>query len=385
MIQVGSGLSQENDAGAAVREALTSAMEGLGDVSLVLLFASGAHASHGQTLVEEATALGSTDAVVGCSGMGVLNEKSEVEQRDAVAVLAVSGDVIQPVPFLATGAGASAEIAEALLPYAPESGLLCLFPDVSAHNPGPLIEALGRSLPFPIVGAAASGSPMDPRSYQWCGREVVQEGVAGVLLRGEVKILTGVAQGCQPFGQAYTITKGEGNVIHEIAFSPAIDALKEALDTLTPEEKENVGPSIFVGLAMDELATARGRGDFLIRNLIGLNPEDGSIAVGEHVVTGQTVQFNRRTSAAAHDDLVQTVQAVARELGEDPVRFGLYFNCLGRGYGLFGQPDHDVGLIAAELGDFPLVGFFGNAELAPVGGKNYVHSYTGGLAVFTDL
>ena len=385
MIAVGSGMSRDSDAVVAGREAVAAAVEGLDEVSLVFLFASGAHAAQADRFLEGICELAGTDAVVGCSGMGVLNEDGEVEHKDAVVALAISGDAIEPVPFVATGSDTAMQIAEGLLPYSSESGLLCLFPDAAAHNPGSLIGSLGQSLSFPIVGGAASGTPVDPRSYQWCGREVVQGGVTGVLIRGDVKILTGVAQGCQPFGQAYAITKAEGNVIREIAFAPAIDALKEALDSLTPEEKENVGPSIFVGLAMDELATTRGRGDFLVRNLIGLNPDDGSIAVGEEVATGQTVQFNRRTPAAAHEDLIQTVQALSKELGDDPIRFGLYFNCLGRGYGLFGQPDHDVELIGSGLGRFPLVGFFGNAEFAPVGGKNYVHSYTGGLAVFTDL
>jgi small ligand-binding sensory domain FIST len=385
VIEVGSGMSRDVDAVAAGRQAVSAAVDGLDQVSLVFLFASGAHAAQVANFIAEACDIARTEAVVGCSGMGVLNEDGEVEQQDAVAALAISGDAIEAVPFAAAGADAAVHIAEGLLPYSAESGLLCLFPDVAAHHPGSLIGSLGQSLPFPIVGAAASGTPMDPRSYQWCGREVLRGGVTGVLIRGDVKILTGVAQGCQPFGQAYAITKAEGSVIQEIAFAPAIDALKEALDSLTPDEKENVGSSIFVGLAMDEMATGRGRGDFLIRNLAGLNPEDGSIKVGESVEVGQTVQFNRRTPAAAHEDLIQTVQALSMELGDEPIRFGLYFNCLGRGYGLFGQPDHDVGLIGAELGRFPLVGFFGNGEFAPVGGENFVHSYTGSLAVFTDL
>lgn len=385
MIAVGAGMSQEADAATASREAVTAAVDGLdGDVSLVLLFASGGPSSCADVLLKEACQISRTESVVGCSGMGVLSEVGEVEQRDAVTALALSGDAIEAVPFLVSGEDVPIQISETLMPYSGDSGLLCLFPDASTHNPGALVATLDQAVPFPIVGGAPSGTPMDPRSYQWCGREVLQGGVSGVLLRGDVRILTGVAQGCQPFGQAYGITKAEGNVIHQIAFAPAIDALKEALDDLTPEEKENVGPSIFVGLAMDEMATGRGRGDFLIRNLLGINPDDGSIAVGERVETGQTIQFNRRTPAAAHEDLLQTLEAVAGELGEDPVRFGLYFNCLGRGFGLFGQPDHDVGLITSRLGRFPLVGFFGNAELAPVGGKNFVHSYTGGLAVFTD-
>jgi small ligand-binding sensory domain FIST len=136
---------------------------------------------------------------------------------------------------------------------------------------------------------------------------------------------------------------------------------------------------------MDEYDSERNRGDFLIRNLVNMNPKDGSVTIDEKVDVGQTIQFNRRTADAAHLDLEQTTEAVRDKLNRREPQFGLYFNCLGRGFGLYGRPDHDVDLIRRDLGDFPMVGFFGNAEFAPVGGRNFVHSYTGGLVVFTDL
>lgn len=383
MIVSGTGLSDAADPVEAAQEAWRMAMRGLGnaDPDLAMVFASGGHGSCAESWLPQLP-VGEETRLVGCTGMGVLSERGEIEQRDGISVMLVGGDAVEPVPFLIEG-GAVDGLVDTLGSYADQAGVLCVMPDHRTFHPADLLGSL-TDLGFPIVGAAASGTPMDPRAFQWCGDRVVEGGISGVLLRGDFVSITGVAQGCQPFGQAYAITKAEDNVIQEIAFAPAVDALKEALDVLTPEEKENVGPSIFIGLAMDELASERGRGDFLIRNLVGLSSSDGSITVGDRVEVGQTIQFNRRTPEAAHADLAETVEALKMELGERPARFGLYFNCLGRGYGLFGQPNHDTKEIVSCVGSFPFVGFFGNAELAPVGGRNFVHSYTGGLVVFTD-
>jgi len=388
MIVSGYGQSEKTETSEAFREAVLAARKAMsdGNPEVVILFASGNHCEAIEAGLEAAVEVSGTDHVVGCSGMGVLSIEAEFEQRSAVVALALGGDSIEAVPFLVPAEDAALQLDTMLTPYASEVGLLCVFPTISAGNPHEMIEQLSQTLSFPIVGAAASGALASPgTTCQWLGTEHRTDGVSGVLLRGEFETLTGVAQGCQPFGQAYTITKAEGNVVYELAFTPAVDALKEALDQLTPQQKENVGPTIFAGIAMDEYDSERQRGDFLIRNLIGMNPDDGSIAIGEEVRVGQTLQFNRRTADAAHIDLTQTTSALREKLGDRQAAFGLYFNCLGRGFGLYGRPDHDVTAIREEIGVLPLVGFFGNAEFAPVGGRNHVHSYTGGLVVFTEL
>ncbi len=386
MIKAGYGQSTEQNTKTAFAEAARAAIESFEaeELEIVFLFGSGVHATRIESGIQAAVEASGCENIVGCSGMSVLSIEAELEQTAGVVALAVGGEAVDAIPFIVPADEAVERLELELEAHTDETGLLCLFPTISAGNPAEIVQRLSASLGFPIVGAAASCSPMDSRTYQWLGEDVRSDAVAGALLKGNFEILTGVAQGCQPFGQAYTITKADNNVIHELAFVSAIDALKEALDELTPAQKENVGPAIFAGIAMDEYDSERRRGDFLIRNLIGMNPEDGSIAIGEHVEVGQTIQFNRRTPDAAHADLEQTTAALReRLLGRDPA-FGLYFNCLGRGFGLYGQPDHDIQTIRSDIGAFPLIGFFGNAEFAPVGGRNFVHSYTGGLVVFTE-
>jgi small ligand-binding sensory domain FIST len=320
---------------------------------------------------------------VGCSGAGVLSDEGEMEGRQGVATLVLAGGELEALPFVVQGTDVAEKIGRRVSAGSGEGSLLVLLPDTfHFHLPRLLADLRQATGDAPVAGGAASGSPMDQATFQWSGGEIVQGGVSGVLLSGSFRTLTGVAQGCRPFGQAYTVTKAEGNVIQELAFGSAVDALGEAVSTLSAAEREAAGPAVFVGLPVDETSTGRDRGDFLVRQIVGADSDSGAIAVSEQVEVGQTVQFHVRTAAAAHEDMVETVSRLSLELGGIPPEFGLYFNCMGRGIGLFGQRDHDVSTIRHVLGRFPFVGFFGNAELAPVGGRNFVHNYTGALVLF---
>jgi len=141
---------------------------------------------------------------------------------------------------------------------------------------------------------------------------------------------------------------------------------------------------VFAGLAMDPAKSPLGRGDFLVRALLGADRDTGAVAVAEPVRVGQTIQFQIRDAEAARSDLEEMLQGVTRALGGRRPAFGLYFDCAGRGAGLYGVADHDIGLIRERLGAFPLVGFFGNGEFAPVGARNHFHTYTGVLVVYPE-
>jgi small ligand-binding sensory domain FIST len=215
-----------------------------------------------------------------------------------------------------------------------------------------------------------------------CGADTRQRSLAGLALAGRQPVI-GVAQGCMPIGEPYVITRAEDNLVLEVGSRPALAVLQDAIGALPggPARVQHAG--VFAGLAMDPAKSPLERGDFLVRNLLGADTARGAVAVAAPVRVGQTLQFQIRDAEASRDDLEATLHAVARGLGGKRPRFGCYFNCAGRGVGLYGQPDHDVSLVRKHLGEFPLVGFFGNGEFAPVGRRNHFHTYTGVLVVFT--
>jgi small ligand-binding sensory domain FIST len=124
------------------------------------------------------------------------------------------------------------------------------------------------------------------------------------------------------------------------------------------------------------------RGDFLIRNLLGADPRSGSIAVGAMPRLGQTIQFQRRSAAAATEDMEELLTRARKQLGDTPIYGGCLCSCNGRGQNLFGRPHHDAQLVQQRLGPMGLAGFFCNGEIGPVGEKSFLHGYTASLALF---
>jgi small ligand-binding sensory domain FIST len=306
-----------------------------------------------------------------------------VEGETAVAVLAVRDDRLVATPFLVPDqAEAGADIARAVAAQVSatlaEGGCLLALPDVAGFEPSALLGGLDAELgPVPIVGALAAGSPM----FELYATDAARGALPGVALSGPRPII-GVAQGCTPIGEPYVITRADGNLVLEIGSRPALTVLRDAVTSTPggPERAQRAG--IFAGLAVDPAKSPLERGDFLVRNLVGADKSTGAIAVADAVRVGQTLQFQLRDAAASREDLEVTLARVARALDGRRPAFGCYFNCAGRGQGLYGVPDHDVTLICKHLGAFPLAGFFGNGELAPVGPRNFFHTYTGVLVIF---
>ena len=191
-----------------------------------------------------------------------------------------------------------------------------------------------------------------------------------------------MTQGCTPIGEPYVITHAEANVIQRIGSRPALEMLTQAIRA-NPDTEARIGDAgVFAGLAMDPAKSPLERGDFLVRNLVGADQSSGALAVAERVRVGQTLQFQIRDAQASREDLGEMLDELVERLNGRRPAFGCYFDCAGRGRGLFGVPDHDVTLIRERLGDFPLVGFFGNGEFAPIGRRNFFHNYTGALVIF---
>jgi small ligand-binding sensory domain FIST len=132
---------------------------------------------------------------------------------------------------------------------------------------------------------------------------------------------------------------------------------------------------LHLGLVVDEHQAEFGRGDFLVRNVLGGDQESGAIVVGEEIAVGQTVQFHVRDAAAADEDLRELLSGV-------DAAAVLVFTCNGRGQHLFGVPDHDAGVVEQLLGPLPVAGAFCAGEIGPIGGRNSLHGFTASLALF---
>jgi small ligand-binding sensory domain FIST len=174
----------------------------------------------------------------------------------------------------------------------------------------------------------------------------------------------------------------EQNIIHEIGNRPAYEVLAETFNRLSAEEQKGARGNLFVGLVVNEYLEDFHRGDFLIRNLLGADPRSGSIAVGAAPRLGQTLQFQRRSAAAATEDMNELLGRTRSSLGKTAIYGGCLCSCNGRGQGMFGRPNHDAELVQQQLGPLGLAGFFCNGEIGPVGERSFLHGFTASLALF---
>jgi small ligand-binding sensory domain FIST len=191
-----------------------------------------------------------------------------------------------------------------------------------------------------------------------------------------------VSQGCRPIGDPFVITKAERNVIYELGGVPAVVQLHNLLISLPTHEQDMVRRGLHLGRVVNEYQEHFEYGDFLIRNVLGIDPESGAIIIGDYVRVGQTVKFHLRDWQSADADLRQMLAAV-RKSGGAPGG-ALLFTCNGRGTRLFPEPHHDALAIREVLGDIPVAGFFAAGELGPVGGRNFMHGFTASIALFED-
>lgn len=202
---------------------------------------------------------------------------------------------------------------------------------------------------------------------------VVSGGLSGVLFSERVRLATRLTQGISPLGPRHRITTANKNIIGSLDHRPALDVMKEEIGEVLARDLRRAAGYIFVGLPVRGSDT----GDYLVRNILGVDPQNHLVAVGEYVEPGDELLFCRRDQQTAEDDLLRMLNAIGTQL-DAPIRGGVYYSCLGRGQHMFGAPNRELGLIRDTLGDFPLVGFFANGEIS----HNRLYGYTGVLTLF---
>ena len=236
--------------------------------------------------------------------------------------------------------------------------------------------------PVPVLGGLASGDFSEQSTQVYLNGDVYDEGGVAISCGGTVKLVGVTSQGCTPIGETWTLTRVEQNVIHQIGNRPAYKVLEETFNQLSPEEQKKARGNLFIGLVVNEYLEEFHRGDFLIRNLLAADPRSGSISVGALPRLGQTIQFQRRSAAAATEDMEALLARAQAQLANTPLYGGCLCSCNGRGRNLFGRPNHDAQMVQQRLGPLGVAGFFCNGEIGPVGDKNFLHGYTASLALF---
>ncbi len=360
--------------------------------------------------------------LVGCSGSGVvgmeqLDHASEIEEDEpaiSLTLAALPGVQIQPffietdeLPDMDSSPDAWFEAVGVSPEVNPHFVLLA---DPFAGRINDLLQGLDYAYPKAVkVGGLASGGASGNSVGLFCNGELERDGVVGVALSGNIVLESIVAQGCRPIGQPYRVVESERNIVILVQEQVATEAgglsgdprerplsrgeakqrtplevLQDLIQDLNDQDRELAQQNyLFVGVAQNEFKTQLEQGDFLIRNLLGVDPRVGAIAIGDRIRPGQRIQFHLRDARTSAEDLEMLLKRYQQESPAHLHPIGaLMFTCVGRGEGLYNEPDFDSSLFCRYLPGVQLGGFFCNGEIGPVGNNTFLHGYTSVFGIF---
>jgi small ligand-binding sensory domain FIST len=358
------------------------------EVNLGLLFVSPRFFDQGKELLEILQIETRAKMFAGCSGASLIAGGSEIEEQPGLTL----GLYHLPGAKLQAFHMTQEQVEEASGPgyWHMETGVAAdvtngwlAFADPFSFQIDQWLNTWNEAYPaLPTLGGMASGDYSAQRTQLYLNGEVFEEGCVAISVAGDIALASMISQGCTPIGETWTITKAERNLIYEIANRPAYEVLAETLNKLPMEEKQKLRGNLFIGLVINEYLEEFHRGDFLIRNLIGVDPSSGVLAVGAFPRVGQTIQFQRRDARAGTEDMEVLLHATEKKVAGREVYGACLCSCNGRGRGMFSKADHDAQHVQQAFGPIGVAGFFCNGELGPVGNKNFVHGYTASLALF---
>jgi small ligand-binding sensory domain FIST len=374
-------ISQHPLATHAVGEVVGEVLDAIGEApDLALLFVSTAHTGAMDDIAAAVRDLLRPGTLIGCTAATVVGGRQEVEDSPAISLWAGGPIGTTPLRLQAEvtpdGPAITGFPETDRLP--PGAGAVLVLGDPFSFPADQLAEGLHEQagVALPLVGGQASSGRGPGGNRLVLDGEVMSDGAVGVVLSG-IDLVTVVSQGCRPIGDPMAVTRSERQVIYELAGRPALERVQEVIAALDPDDLRLAKQGLHLGRVIDEHKADYARGDFLIRDVIGGDRDAGAIAVGDEVEVGATVQLQVRDAASADDDLRQLLHGHHADAA-------LLFTCNGRGTHLFGEPDHDAGVLEDVLGPLPAAGMSCAGELGPVGGRSFLHGFTASVVLVRD-
>lgn len=358
------------------QDAIAACLQQLGNIpaaaNLGFVYITDAYVDALQSILERLRSDTGVEHWTGTVGIGICATEREYHQASAMAIMIGSfpEGSFQVLPFYNRAADRLPASWEPWLNRSP-THVGIVHGDPANSTMPELINQLQAELPGGyLIGGLSSSHGAHPQVADG----VLEGGLSGVVFNSDVNIATALSQGCTPIGNQHIITDCDSNVINYIDQRPALDVFNEDIGEILARDLNRAAGYIFAGLPVEGSDT----GDYLVRNLIGIDAEGKRIAIGDILHPGQKLQFCRRDGKTAWEDMQRMLDELkARTHGIVP-RGGLYFSCLGRGESLFGEDSAEMKMISDTLGDFPLVGFFANGEIF----NQRLYGYTGVLTLF---
>lgn len=384
-LRCAAALSTSADLDAAVAEVSDEVEERLDGATpdIVFLFATHHHGGDLARCGAEFVEATGTHALAGCTGAWTVGVGREEEHSPGIVALAAClPDTRVDVVRLLPSRGDSDF--ESMLPIEdPERASIILLADPFTFPATAWLDGVSDACPgVPVVGGLSSGGVAPGQNVLFAGSEPVNSGAVAVVLEGATRVVNAVSQGCRPIGPPVVATKVDGNVLLELRGQPAAKVMFEILEGLNEDDRKLFQAGPFIGRAIDSSKSTFDPGELLVRNIMGLDPQQHAIAVADDALrAGTTFQLMVRDGASASAEL-DSVLEIAGLATSGQAAGALLFTCAGRGHGMFGHSHHDTIALERAFGPgFPVAGFSANGEIGGVGGRPFLHGFTASIAL----
>lgn len=354
-------------------------------IDFALVFLSPHFIHHTRKLVNGLLERLSPGIMLGCTAEGVITREKEVEQEPAISLLAAHLPGATLTPFILQSEDwpvmlLDEEEFRRFVDVPEDSKLIIALGDPFSTPMDDILLSFDNFYPgIPVVGGMASGALRPHGNFLFVNDRITDIGMVGLALGGALEADAIISQGCRPIWRPFKVSRARKNVIYALDGHTPLRWIQELVPELSIVDRSLLQSGLFVGLAIDSQREVFGRGDFLIRGVIGVDQQNGSISVGGLVEEGEMIQFHLRDAITASEDLEMML---IPQSFRPPAVGGILFTCNGRGTKLYDHPDGDVSVIQSNLNDLPLAGFFCAGEIGPVGVRNFLHGHTASLVLF---
>jgi small ligand-binding sensory domain FIST len=374
-----SAFSHHSDAAFAIGEIIGEMLERVGrapDVAVVFLPEK--FRADASNIVSTIQKLLKPKSSIGTINNSIISGSREIENGQAMCLWA--GNCVGDITSFRADALNSTEGGLILddLPNT-EAHTLIMLADPTSFPITEALELWEASHPaLQIIGGLVSGPPALGHSCLIVDGDIHESGAVGLLVSGMTNIKPIVSQGCRPIGDPFTVTSSNANVIESLGNQTALTRLHHLFNSLSEPEKNLVNTGLHIGRVINENQLDFGRGDFLIRAVLGADQQTGHLVIGDKIEVGAIIQFHVRDAQTAKHDLLELTNSIGQSDG------ALVFSCNGRGIKLFGESDHDSRLIADLVKTEASAGMFCAGEIGPIGQRSFLHGFTASIAFFSD-
>lgn len=244
------------------------------------------------------------------------------------------------------------------------------------------LERMNEDQPgLPIIGGMCSGGHGPGSSRLLWDDRLLDSGAVFVALGGDFHIRPIVSQGCRAIGATMQVTQARQNVLLELDGIPALQVLHQLFISLPTREQETFRHGLQLGKAVNPSSTSDSTESYVIRNIVGIEPDLQGLVIGDYLESGEQVRFHLRDEQTATADLESLLREAAIQDASAPAA-ALVFACNGRGSRLFSAPHHDAHSLQKRWPDLPTSGCFAAGEIGPVQSVNFFHGFTASMILF---